>query len=161
MDDIKIFIKNNMLGRWFTLPTSLEEIQDGLDLEESQETFLISDFEAPFKIDENDNLDKLNFIAECYENYASHDAIDYLADLVNEGFYSDMEEVFEKIDDIIIYYHCNSMAGVAYAYIEETGSLSGLSDTLEQYFDYEKFGQSMEIEGTFYITGNNLVLQIL
>lgn len=160
MNEIKIFIKNKELGRWFTLPSSLEEIQESIGLDETQETFLISDYEAPFKIHESDSLDMLNHIAELYEEYAHLEATNYLANLVNEGFYVNMENAFEEIDSIIVHADCNSIADVAYAVIEETGLLTDIPESVKRYFNYEAYASDMAMEGLFYITGDNMVLQI-
>ncbi|EEO6567421.1 antirestriction protein ArdA [Listeria monocytogenes] len=160
MNEIRICIKNKQTAHWFTLPTYLEEIQEVFDWDETQETFLIADYEAPFKIYESDSLDMLNQIAELYEEYAHLDATNYLANLVNEGIFMDMESAFEEIDTIIVFHDCNSIADVAYAVIKETGLLTDIPDTVQRYFNYEAYASDMAIEGLFYITGDNIVLQI-
>ncbi|EKZ3573858.1 antirestriction protein ArdA [Listeria monocytogenes] len=160
MNEIRICIKNKQTAHWFTLPTCLEDIQAVLDWDETQETFLIADYEAPFKIYESDSLDMLNHIVELYEEYAHLDATNYLANLVNEGFYVNMESAFEEIDNIIVHTDCNSIADVAYAVIEETGLLTDIPESVKRYFNYEAYASDMAIEGLFYITGDNIVLQI-
>ncbi|EAE3700883.1 antirestriction protein ArdA [Listeria monocytogenes] len=160
MNEIRICIKNKQATHWFTLPTYLEEIQEVLDCDETQETFSIADYEAPFKIYENDDLDKLNRIAELYEECSHLEATNYLANLVNEGYFMDMESAFDEVDDIIVFDDCNSIADVAYAVIEETGLLTDIQESVKRYFNYEAYASDMAIEGLFYITGDNIVLQI-
>lgn len=41
------------------------------------------------------------------------------------------------------------MEEVAQTWIDETGMLANVPDTLRRYFDYEAFGRDLEIEGTF------------
>ncbi|EAC6419867.1 antirestriction protein ArdA [Listeria monocytogenes] len=160
MNEIKICIKNKHIAHWFTLPVLIEQIQYELGWSDSQDIVTINDYEAPFKIYENDDLDKLNHIAELYEDYAHLDATNYLANLVNEGIFMDMESAFEEIDTIIVFHDCNSIADVAYAVIEETGLLTDIPDTVQRYFNYEAYASDMAIEGLFYITGDDIVLQI-
>ncbi|EAC3130918.1 antirestriction protein ArdA [Listeria monocytogenes] len=160
MNEIRICIKNKQATHWFTLPKCLEDIQAALDWDETQETFLIADYEAPFKIYESDSLDMLNHIAELYEEYANLEATNYLANLVNEGFYVNMENAFEEIDNIIVHADCNSIADAAYAVIEETGLLTDIPESVKRYFNYEAYASDMAMEGLFYITGDNMVLQI-
>ncbi|HAB0009971.1 TPA_asm: antirestriction protein ArdA [Listeria monocytogenes] len=160
MNEIRICIKNKQATHWFTLPKCLEDIQAVLDWDETQATFLIADYEAPFKIYESDSLDMLNHIAKLYEEYAHLEATNYLANLVNEGFYVNMENAFEEIDNIIVHADCNSIADVAYAVIEETGLLTDIPESVKRYFNYEAYASDMAMEGLFYITGDNMVLQI-
>ncbi|EPY9329941.1 antirestriction protein ArdA [Listeria monocytogenes] len=160
MNEIRICIKNKQTAHWFTLPTYLEEIQEVLDWDETQETFLIADYEAPFKIYENDDLDKLNHIAELYEECSHLEATNYLANLVNEGYFMDIESAFEEVDDIIVFDDCNSILDVAYKYIEESGLLTDMPESLQPYFNYEAYASELAMEGLFYITGDNVVLQI-
>jgi len=42
------------------------------------------------------------------------------------------------------------MEDVAYNYIEETGALKDMPKSLQGYFDYEKLGRDMEIEGSYF-----------
>ncbi|EMX4397249.1 antirestriction protein ArdA [Listeria innocua] len=160
MNEIRICIKNKQVAHWFTLPTYLEEIQEVLDCDETQETFLIADYEAPFKIYENDDLVKLNRIAELYEECSHLEATNYLANLVNEGYFMDIESAFEEVDDIIVFDDCNSILDVAYKHIEESGLLADMPDSLQPFFNYEAYASELAKEGLFYITGDNIVLQI-
>lgn len=160
MDNIEICVKNGKQSCWFTLPESLETIYDALDVYAVEDTLLISDYKAPFKINETDNIDRLNDIANSYELNASHPAIDFLGALLKEGIYSDIESALEDIDNIMIYDDCNSMLDVAYAYIEETALLSDIPENISRYFNYEAYANDLDIEGTFYFTGSGIALQI-
>ncbi|EAF4776851.1 antirestriction protein ArdA [Listeria monocytogenes] len=160
MLDIEICVKSGTKTAWFVLPTSREEICSRLEIEDAQETFLIDSYTAPFTINETDNINRLNEIANLYEEHSGHEVIDYLPDLVKEGFYSDIKNALEEIDNIYIYHGCNSMLDIAYQFIEESGLLSNIPDNVQRYFNYEAYARDMEIEGSFYFTGNDKALQI-
>ncbi|HEL9522344.1 TPA: antirestriction protein ArdA [Listeria monocytogenes] len=160
MDNIEICVKNGKRSCWFTLPESLETIYDALDVYVVEDTLLISDYKAPFKINETDNIDRLNDIANLYELNASHPAIDFLGGLTKDGIYSDIESALEDIGNIMIYEDCNSMLDVAYAYIEETGLLSNMPGNISRYFNYEAYANDLDIEGTFLFTGRGFALRI-
>ncbi|EHO5109420.1 antirestriction protein ArdA [Listeria monocytogenes] len=160
MIDIEICVKSGKKVAWFTLPTSLEDIRSKLELDEREETIFIDSYSAPFVINETDNINKLNEIASLYDENNGHEAIDYLNDLVKEGYYHDIKNALEEIDNIVIYHDCNSMSDIAYQIIEESGLLSDIPEQVQRYFNYDAYANDLEVEGSFYFTGNDIVLQI-
>jgi len=66
--EIKIYLTNlakynqgTLIGKWLELPLTDEELE--IEIREvlgNDEAYFITDFEAPFKIDEYENLHKLN-----------------------------------------------------------------------------------------------------
>ena len=69
--------------------------------------------------------------------------------LLKHGVVNDLDEAIEKRDEI----HNTgetSMEDVAYNYVEECGMLESMPENLRGYFDFEKFGRDMEIEGSFF-----------
>ncbi|EAD5509217.1 antirestriction protein ArdA [Listeria monocytogenes] len=160
MENIEICVKNNGKVVWFILPTSEEDIRFVMDFSEEQERILICDYNAPFVINETDDIQKLNNIAMNYDMYSSHPAVDYLVDLVKDGCFSNIESAFEEIESIVVHYNCNSMIDIAYIFIEESGLLSDVPEDVERYFNYEAYASDLEIEGYFYFTGNDIALQI-
>jgi len=69
--------------------------------------------------------------------------------LLDHGVVSDLDDAIEHKDDLINTGE-TSMEDVAYNYIEETGMLDSMPENLRGYFDFEKFGRDMEIEGSFF-----------
>ncbi|EAC4365634.1 antirestriction protein ArdA, partial [Listeria monocytogenes] len=114
MENIEICVKNNGKVVWFILPTSEEDIRFVMDFSEEQERILICDYNAPFVINETDDIQKLNNIAINYDMYSSHPAVDYLVDFVKDGCFSNIESAFEEIESIVVHYNCNSMIDIAY-----------------------------------------------
>lgn len=166
MVEIKIFVTNlgkraNGIkqGKWFTLPTSYEEIAEEIELED-QEEYLIQDFDAPFTINEQDSIDHLNYLAELFDEHASSPVIDYIGELVSDGYYGSVEEALEAIDDITVYEGCSNMTDVAYDVAEEYGLLNTrYPDLLRRYFNFQAFGRDLAIEGNYYVA-NGMVFDL-
>lgn len=110
------------------------------------EEWFITDYESNIglHINEYDNIDDLNDFAESIENLDEN----VIAALLYFGV--DIENVADEADNIICHCDCNDMTDVAYEYIEETGMLSNVPDSIARYFDYESFGRDLGIEGSFY-----------
>lgn len=109
---IKVFVSNlakyndgELTGRWTTLPVDdvNKDILDKLELggnshDGYNHDWFISDYEAPFKINEYDDLYALNELAEALENYDSiEDVYNALDD--KEAIY--LPELFDDLDDLI------------------------------------------------------------
>lgn len=165
MVEIKIFITN--LGKrvngmnyskWFTLPTSYEEIAEEIELEE-QDEYLIQEYEAPFTINEQDSIDHLNYLAELFEEHASSPVIDYIGELVSDGYYGSVEEALESIDDVVVYEGCSNMTDVAYDVAEASGLFANATDLLQRYFNFQAFGRDLAIEGNYYVA-NGMVFDL-
>lgn len=157
MVEIKILVTNlgkvaNGIkqGKWFTLPASYEEIAEEMELEE-QDEYLIQDYEAPFTINEQDSIDHLNYLAELFDEHASSPVIDYIGELVSDGYFDSVEEALESIDDIVIYEGCSNMTDVAYDIVEAGGFFANASELLQRYFNYQSFGRDLAIEGNYYV----------
>lgn len=72
----------------------------------------------------------------------------------------DADEAEAIIDDVrfIIYENCNDMSDVAYYVAEELG---WLDTEAGRYFDFERFGRDLDIEGTYYQLDLNTFVEIL
>lgn len=151
--DLNAYNNGYLKGEWVSLPQDEEVLEMVMDKYSNfgQTDIAIHDYECDFmKISEYDNISNLNTIAEemdgldeteikvfkAYLDYYGSDYIDEALQTVRSGDYS-------------IYYDCSDMSDVAEQYIEETGLLSTIPDSLQYYFDYEAYGRDMEINGTF------------
>ena len=110
--EIKVFVSNlakyndgELNGQWTSLPVEDVnlDILDKLDLGGDSKhgyhhDWFISDYEAPFKIDEYDDLYALNELAEALEDYDSiEDVYNALDD--KEAIY--LPELFDDLDELI------------------------------------------------------------
>lgn len=179
--EIKIYVANlgkytegELVGEWFTLPCDLKDIRVAIGVahineadhfipyveedDRMYEEWAIHDYEAPFKIEEYDSIDKLNEIAEAMEDMDEQD-IEAVFALVNDGIATDFDDGVEKLQDVLFYHECNDMSDVAYQSHEETGT--DMDAPLMGYVDWERVGRDMEIEGTFIELENRVWMQYI
>ena len=67
-----------------------------------------------------------------------------------------IDEAIENLDSMICTGE-SKMEDIAYNYIEESGALQNLPESLQGYFDYEALGRDMEIERSYFRDGNNIL----
>lgn len=62
---------------------------------------------------------------------------------------SDRDEYFSKIEDIVVFAGCNNMEDVVMEYVEQIGGIENAfsRETLERYFDFERFGRDCSFDG--------------
>ena len=154
MVEISVFVTNlgkynegKLIGEWVDLPVSnseLEEVLERIGIDDEYEEYFITDYEAPFKIDEYDNLDELNDLAERID--ALRDADAFVAAL--QAY--DIDEAIERVEkgDYIAYAGCRNMGDVAYEYLTEFGCVD-FPEWIRPYFDFDAYGRDMEIDSTF------------
>jgi antirestriction protein len=169
---IKIYVANlseynagNLKGAWFTLPVDTQEIFETIftasELDENGQPhgdWAIHDYEAPFRIGEYENLDKLNEWAEVLDG--CNEDTDVIRAIL-ENFYN-VEEGFAVLENgsYTVYHDCSTMEDVAYEVVEAGGLLDGVSEEIKRYFDYEAYGRDLEIQGTFLEAGNRMYVEI-
>lgn len=147
--EVRLFITNvkSKKSGWFDFPIDSDEINNDLGLSNGDE-YTIGDYEAPFTISSTDSLEKINQIAEYYLEYSSATLTQHMQELVNNGFFNDLLEAFERIDEII-YVEPMSVSDLAYHVTEELGLFSGIPETVCDYFDFEKFGRDLVLSGDY------------
>lgn len=144
--------EGTMVGEWFDLPISYEEIAPVIGLNAQYEEILICDTDnVPFKVWEYENLESIN---EKYEALQGLDAteIEAVTEAFENGYFSSYEESIEamKNGDIILHHDCREMEDVAMEYIDMIGGVSQLSESNKTgYFDTASFIRDLEIEGFF------------
>ena len=144
-----------LIYKWLELPATPEEIENAYNAvkrSELDEEFFISDYETcitGLEIGEYESIEKLNQLAEQFDELDEHDR------LIFEAYanYTDFEEVLEKLNNNelegYIYYDCDDMEDVAEQVVEAMGLLDQIPEHLQYYFDYEAYGRDLDIEGTF------------
>ncbi len=122
----------------------------------AHEEYFITDYECDYmKIDEYDSLHAFNVAAQMVSDLDDHQ-IKAVKVLIDAGIAQDLSDAIEKVHDI----YCTgetSMEEVAYNYIHEIGALQAMPENLQFYFDYEKLGRDMDIEGSYYTDSDNLI----
>ncbi|EAF6833209.1 TPA_asm: hypothetical protein GZU98_14530 [Listeria monocytogenes] len=158
--EVRLFITNvkNKKSGWFDFPIDSDEINFDLELSNGDE-YTIGDYEAPFVISSTDSIDKINQIAEYYIEYSSAKLTQHMQELVNDGFFSDLLEAFERIDDIL-YVEPMSVSDLAYHVTEELGLFSGIPETVCDYFDFEKYGRDLISSGEYSVLSSGAWISI-
>lgn len=88
-----------LIGSWFTLPVSIEEVREKLQLYDD-ESYEIEDWEAPFTLDQDKTIQALNQLALLLEENSQHPALPYLEELVTNGVFDSLLEGLEKLHQI-------------------------------------------------------------
>ena len=158
---VRIFLTNlgkynegELVGEWVDLPVQdFKPILDkiGIDGKNYEEVF-ITDYEAPFEIGEYENINALNEKVKKIEAL-DEEQKDILYSLADEW---DFDELYEKVSNGDYMYipqgsiknaigeNEASDIDLAYGYIEMLGGFEGLDKkTLEDYFDYDSYGNSL------------------
>lgn len=152
---------------WLDLPASPEEIQAAFDKiqvshgdkkyyssESIMEEAFITDYECDFyNVGEYESIEKLNEMSEEIDALEDYEK-EIVKALINDGY--SLEEALEKKDDCY-YYEGDNMTEVAENYAEETGLLESIPENLRYYFDFERFGRDMELEGHWIQTDNGYI----
>ena len=109
---VKVFVSNlakyndgELTGKWTTLPVDdvNKDILDKLELggnshDGYNHDWFISDYEAPFKINEYDDLYDLNELAEALESY---DTIEDVYNAIDDKESIYLPELFDDLDELI------------------------------------------------------------
>ncbi|MDT0109352.1 antirestriction protein ArdA [Listeria booriae] len=147
-------------GSWVGLPITREQLAKKLFLENELDEFVIEDSEVPFRIHESATLEYLNRVAILYQSNEGHPATLFMQKLVDDGWYSTIEEGFEKIGDIIIHRNCNTMVDVAVSFVKDAGYLDGVPDLLERNINYESIGEELKVSSYFYNTFGGVIFEM-
>ena len=163
--NLSAYNEGYLIYKWLELPATPEEIEDAYNAvkrSELDEEFFISDYETcitGLKIGEYESIEKLNELAEQFQELDEYDR------LIFEAYanYTDFEEVLEKLNNNelegCVYYDCDNMEDVAEQVVEAMGLLDQMPENLRYYFDFEAYGRDLDIEGTF-IKLNDCIVQI-
>ena len=154
---LKIYLTNlgkynegEMVGEWVTLPVNdFKPILNKIGINEQYEEWFITDYEAPFSIGEYDNIEELNNIAKISQDFSD---IDWLAfkEYIDNGY--NKEEAFQKVSNHDYFYvEGATEKEFGINLVEEMGGIENMSrEELEMYFDYDSFGNSSIINGSYH-----------
>ena len=151
--EIKIYLTNlakynqgRLIGKWLELPLTDEELKTEIrEVLGNDEEYFCSDFDAPFRIEEYENLLELSEFVEQLEELDEYDQekVFYLLDIISY----DREEAMERYEDVV-YYQSMKLEDVASELIEE-GVFGELTDTIKGYIDYEKLARDLSVDGYY------------
>ena len=143
-------------GQWIDLPASNEEIQSIIDeIQRTEcEEVMISDFEGVLNVGEYTNIHDLNELCETLIDF-DEEQLEAL-EIISQ--YEDQAEAVEAVENgqYKIYRDCWDMSEVAQIVAVECGDLDRIPDDLQCYFDYEKYGRDLEINGKFVRLTNSI-----
>ena len=165
--DLEAYNNGHLVGSWYELRMSQEDLAHAIqnELQKGQkickhthnhEEYFISDFECDYlKIDEYNDLEALNETAQKMESLEGQEKT--AVKLMLENYIvNSIDEAVENLDNMICTGE-SKMEDIAYNYIEESGALQNLPESLQGYFDYEALGRDMEIERSYFRDGNNIL----
>jgi len=141
---MKIYITNldkynngQLEGKWITLPLSNfdTEFEDILKEIGNPEEYFITDFECDYyNIDEYEDIEELNDLAEYYEGLDEHDQIK-LKYVIDDQRLTIKDALYFELGDIMFYQNMD-LKEVAVHMVEE--SLFGeIPESIKNYIDYE------------------------
>lgn len=148
--------EGELVGEWFSFPCSdfneeWDELMEriGIDGKRYEEVFC-ADWECQIpglRYSEYPDYEELDSIAAEWDDLFDwqQDAVAIRMELLGEDF----DEAVDKCDQVHIYHGCHTMTGVAEEYVEEVGMLDSVPEYMRNYFDYERYGRDMEIDGCF------------
>ena len=143
--EVRIFVRNieSGKGEWFDLPVTEDDVREKLGDPEGDFEYEVEASEG-LELEGVNDIDKINDFVEELENYDS----DIVEALIECGY-----DTIKELEDINIE-ECTLYEGVEDGYdlgkyiIENIyGGISEVSEkTLENYFDYGKFGDDVDLE---------------
>ena len=161
IEDMAVYIANlgkynegYLVGDWFRFPLNEEEIAERIGLNAEYEEYAVHDTENfPMEVSEYISIEELNNIYDMLEDFP-----DYIVDSLDEfiSHYGSLEELAEHTDEIYHYPDCETMTDVAYYYIDELQMLGEIPPQLQNYIDYEAYGQYLDDNGRFLETEHGI-----
>ena len=162
---LRKYNEGELVAEWISLPATEEELNkvfEKIGVSPDTDEFFIADYDNDCEIvvDEYEDLEKLNDLADYLERF-DDDERKVFSCCINE-MRVDFDEALEIVrnGNYCIYYDCHDMEDVAMQYIEDCGYLEDAPSHLADYFDYERFGRDLEIEGNFFEC-DDLYIQII
>lgn len=143
--DVRIFVRNieSGKGKWFDLPVTEDDVREELGNLEEEFEYEVEDSEGLDVKGVND-IDKINDFVEELENYDS----DIVEALIESGYNTikGLEDI--NIEDCTLYAGVQDDYGLGKYIVEDIyGGITEMKqETLESYFDYEKFGKDVDLE---------------
>ena len=88
-----------IFAAWFTLPVSLDELREKLQLE-TDESYEIEDWEAPFRLMDDRDILTLNRLALLIEENSHYDLFPYLDELIDLDVFESHEDALKRLNQL-------------------------------------------------------------
>lgn len=88
-----------IIATWFTLPVSLDELREKLQLE-TDESYEIEDWEAPFRLMDDRDILTLNRLALLIEENSQNDLFPYLDELIDLDVFESHEDALKRLNQL-------------------------------------------------------------
>jgi hypothetical protein len=88
-----------IIAAWFTLPVSLDELREKLQLE-TDESYEIEDWEAPFRLMDDRDILTLNRLALLIEENSQNDLFPYLDELIDLDVFESHEDALKRLNQL-------------------------------------------------------------
>ncbi len=88
-----------IIAAWFTLPGSLDELREKLQLE-TDESYEIEDWEAPFRLMDDRDILTLNRLALLIEENSQNDLFPYLDELIDLDVFESHEDALKRLNQL-------------------------------------------------------------
>ena len=88
-----------IIAAWFTLPVSLDELRENLQLE-TDESYEIEDWEAPFRLMDDRDILTLNRLALLIEENSQNDLFPYLDELIDLDVFESHEDALKRLNQL-------------------------------------------------------------
>ena len=134
----------SLFGKWF----DLTDYADKSDFIDAITEYHKAEYDPEFMFQDYEGIPE-QFVSECSIDSAFWDYMDAVSsshlddDVFSAGMCLGIP--YEEIEDKYQGHH-NSKTDLAYEYIESTGMLSDVSDSISNYFDYDSFGRDLAMD---------------
>ena len=152
MAEMKVFVINldeqekDTGCAWFTLPCNIEALKQSIGLPPDSDRYLISDYDFPFEILQDTDLDLLNNV--CLAISESEIPPEDISVIQREWF-QNLQELEAGLCDITYYRNCSNMEEISQYLINECAELGEVSPRLYPYIDYKGYANTLETLGHF------------
>lgn len=166
--DLAAYNAGYLIGNWFTLPLTEDELVLAIKQVLSEGTTVCSDsyheeiFTTDYEwqdyefctVEEYSNLFELNNQLQLLADKSDYE-LKAISFLLSEGLAVDIEAAIYKCDDVRIYENQN-MEDIAYDLIQECYNIHELSPIIANHIDYEGIGRDLELDGCYFEIGNDI-----
>ena len=158
VEEWELYNNGILLCKWFDTETdTMEEIAEYVSKAKAAHNLNSDDLEMFIADVEGEHVglikgdESVNYAYEVAEKIAEfeEDQITAIKLMLEAGVVNDLDDAIEHLEDMVCTGE-SKMEDIAYNYIQETGAISALGESLQCYFDYEALGRDMEINGSYY-----------
>jgi hypothetical protein len=171
---MKIFVTNlgqynegYLVGKWVKLPVCedvLDKVLKEIGIDEYYEEYFITDYENEIigigdVISEYSSVQALNELAQRLEDLSDDEADKLGAVLEYEACRSVSEvlELLDKLDEFDLLTDVTDDEELGYYYAEEYCCID-IPESIQPYFDYEKFGRNIRLQSSCLFTSYGFLL---